>query len=91
MTKSTKGLTVRLAAPVRGSHGNAAAMAFEVDAPAPGGARVTIRVIDVMTFNAQGQFSSMRAFWAPDDMDPGWAVGCRALGLSRTALVQSDD
>ena len=71
MTKSTKGLTVRLAAPVRGSHGNAAAMAFEVDAPAPGGARVTIRVIDVMTFNAQGQFSSMRAFWAPDDMDPG--------------------
>ena len=62
------GLTLRLVAPIRGSHGNAAAMAFEVDAPAPNGGRSVIRVIDVMTFNAAGKITSMRAYWAPDDM-----------------------
>lgn len=62
------GLKLRLVAPVRGSHGNAAAMAFEVDAPAENGGRNIIRVIDVMTFDAEGKFTSMRAFWAPDDM-----------------------
>lgn len=62
------GLKLKLVAPVRGSHGNAAAMAFEVDAPAPGGGRSIVRVIDVMTFNAEGKFTSMRAYWAADDM-----------------------
>jgi len=62
------GLTPRLAAPIRGSHGNAAAMAFEVDVPAPNGGDTVIRVIDVMTFNAEGKITSMRAYWAPDDM-----------------------
>lgn len=60
-------LTLRLAAPVRGSHGNAAAMAFEVDAPLPTGGVQTVRVIDVMTFNDQGLITSMKAYWAPDD------------------------
>lgn len=61
------GLTLRMVAPARGSHGNAAAMAFEVESPAPGGARSIVRVIDVMTFDAEGRFTSMRAYWAPDD------------------------
>jgi steroid delta-isomerase len=64
------GLKVRMVAPVRGSHGHSAAMAFEVEAPTPDGGLCLIRVIDVMTFNAQGKFSSMRAFWAPDDAAP---------------------
>lgn len=62
------GLRLTLSAPVRGSHGNAAAMAFEVDAPALDGRRSIIRVVDVMTFDAEGKFSSMRAYWAPDDL-----------------------
>jgi steroid delta-isomerase len=61
------GLKLRMVAPVRGSHGNAAAMAFEVEAPAPGGVRSLIRVIDVMTFDAAGRFTSMKAYWATDD------------------------
>jgi len=61
------GLKLRMVAPVRGSHGNSAAMAFEVEAPAPGGARSVIRVIDVMTFDIEGRFTSMKAYWAPDD------------------------
>ena len=65
------GITLRLAAPIRGSHGNAAAMAFEVDAPSRDGGRNVIRVIDVMTFNAAGRFASMRAYWASDDMSAG--------------------
>jgi steroid delta-isomerase len=65
------GLKLRMVAPARGSHGNAAAMAFEVDAPAAGGGRSIVRVIDVMTFDAEGKFTSMRAFWAPDDMAAG--------------------
>lgn len=62
------GLKLKLVAPIRASHGNAAAMAFEVDAPALGGGRSIIRVIDVMTFDAEVKFTSMRAYWAPDDM-----------------------
>lgn len=61
------GATLKLAAPIRGSHGNSAAMAFDVELKMPEGAAV-IRVIDVMTFNEAGQFSSMRAFWGPGDM-----------------------
>jgi len=32
-------------------------------------ARAVIRVIDVMTFDEQGKFRSMRAFWGPGDME----------------------
>lgn len=63
------GLKLRLVAPIRGSRGNAAAMAFEVDAPAANGRNI-IRVIDVMTFDGEGKISSMRAYWAPDDVMP---------------------
>lgn len=61
------GLKLKVVAPVRGSHGSSAAMAFEVEAPGAGGTRTLIRVIDVMTFDADCRFTSMRAFWAPDD------------------------
>jgi steroid delta-isomerase len=66
------GARLELAAPIRGSHGNSAAMAFDVKLKMPenmGGGSGTIRVIDVMTFDEQHRFSSMRAFWGPSDMD----------------------
>jgi steroid delta-isomerase len=66
------GARLKLAAPIRGSHGNSAAMAFDVELNMPQGdktARAVIRVIDVMTFNEDGKFSSMRAFWGPSDME----------------------
>jgi steroid Delta-isomerase len=62
------GARLTLAAPIRGSHSNAAAMAFDVNLNLPQG-RMLIRVIDVMTFNDKGQFTSMRAFWGPGDME----------------------
>ncbi|HQR02527.1 MAG: nuclear transport factor 2 family protein [Proteobacteria bacterium] len=61
------GAKLKLAAPIRGSFGNSAAMAFEVELNMPGG-RSLIRVIDVMTFDDAGKFSSMRAYWGPEDM-----------------------
>ncbi|WP_028080174.1 steroid Delta-isomerase [Solimonas soli] len=62
------GAKLKLAAPIRGSHGNAAAMAFDVELKMPEG-QALIRVIDVMTFDDAGKFSSMRAYWAPGDME----------------------
>ncbi len=61
------GAKLKLAAPIRGSHGNAAAMAFEVQLNMPEGEAV-IRVIDVMTFNDAGKFTSMKAYWSRQDM-----------------------
>ncbi|MGH8504456.1 MAG: steroid Delta-isomerase [Stenotrophobium sp.] len=61
------GAQLSLAAPIRGSHSNSAAMAFDVNLSMPQG-KAVIRVIDVMTFNDEGQFTSMRAFWGPGDM-----------------------
>jgi steroid delta-isomerase len=43
-------------------------MAFEVELNMPEQGRMVIRVIDVMTFNEDGKFTSMRAFWGPGDM-----------------------
>lgn len=57
-----------LAAPIRGSQGDAAAMAFDVTLTSPHG-RAVIRVIDVMTFDAAGRFSSMKAYWSQSDME----------------------
>lgn len=61
------GAKLKLAAPIRASHGNSAAMAFEVELNMPQG-RAVIRVIDVMTFNDAGKFTSMRAYWGKEDM-----------------------
>ena len=62
------GARLALAAPIRASHGNSAAMAFDVQLNMPQG-RALIRVIDVMTFDEAGKFTSMRAFWGPGDME----------------------
>jgi steroid delta-isomerase len=63
----TTGARLTLAAPIRGSHGKAAAMAFDVKLDYQG-ASMVIRVIDVMTFDEQGKFTSMKAYWGPSDM-----------------------
>lgn len=62
------GARLALAAPIRGSHGDSAAMAFDVTLNMPEG-RMIIRVIDVMSFDAEGRFKTMRAFWGPGDME----------------------
>ncbi|QFG20998.1 nuclear transport factor 2 family protein [Actinomadura sp. WMMB 499] len=58
------GAELRLDAPIRGSHGDAAAMAFTVEMPA-----MRIRVIDVMTFGEDGLITGMRAHWGPGDVE----------------------
>jgi len=63
----TTGARLSLAAPIRGSHGNSAAMAFDVKLKYQG-AEMVIRVIDVMTFDEAGKFASMKAYWGPGDM-----------------------
>ena len=52
-----------LTAPIRGSYGNAAAMALEARVGA-----ITIRAIDVMTFDEAGKFTSMKAYFGPEDV-----------------------
>ena len=64
------GARLELAAPIRASHGNAAAMAFKVRLNMPEG-KAHIQVIDVMTFNEAGQFASMQAYWGKSDMVMG--------------------
>lgn len=49
--------------PIRGSHGNSAAIAFTAKV-----GPMTIHVIDVMTFNEAGKFTSMKAYFGPDDI-----------------------
>jgi steroid Delta-isomerase len=61
------GARLELAAPIRASHGNAAAMAFNVRLNMPEG-KAHIQVIDVMTFNDAGKFTSMKAYWGKSDM-----------------------
>lgn len=63
------GAKLQLSAPIRASHGDAAAMAFEVTLDLPQGA-IVIHVIDVMTFDDAGKFTSMTAYWGPGDMQP---------------------
>lgn len=65
------GARLKLAAPIRASHANEAAMAFDVRLNMPQGPAL-IRVIDTFKFDAHGKFTSMRAFWGPSDMEmPG--------------------
>lgn len=63
------GAKLKLSAPIRASHGNAAAMAFEV-ALNYQGKDMVIHVIDVMTFDGEGKYTSMKAYWGPEDMKP---------------------
>lgn len=58
---------LELAAPIRASHGSAAAMAFDIHMTAEG-SPVLIRAIDVMTFDADGKIVDMKAYHGPGDM-----------------------
>ena len=58
---------LKLAAPIRASQGDAAAMCFDVQLHYMNAQRL-IRVIDVMTFNEQGRIKTMRAYWGLTDM-----------------------
>lgn len=57
---------IALSAPIRGSHSNAAAMAFDFEMNLDG---VIIRTsaIDVMEFDDAGKIITMRAYWGPSD------------------------
>ncbi|NUS43195.1 MAG: SgcJ/EcaC family oxidoreductase [Mycobacteriaceae bacterium] len=58
------GLRLTLDAPVRGSQGDSAAMAFTVIAGA-----MTIRVIDVMRFAPDGKIVEMHGYWGQTDLE----------------------
>jgi steroid Delta-isomerase len=60
------GTKLTLDAPIRGSHGNGAAMAFTIEVPAM---NLRIRAIDTMTFGDDGKITEMRAYWGPDDIE----------------------
>ena len=60
------GARLALAAPIRGSHGNAAAMAFTVTFTQDG-VRITTNSVDVMTFDEQGKITRMNGYWGPED------------------------
>jgi steroid delta-isomerase len=61
---------IELSAPIRGSHGNAAAMAFAVHLDYDGKPCV-INVIDVMRFDDTGRIVEMKAYWGPGDVVAG--------------------
>lgn len=56
-----------LATPIRGSHGNAAAMAFTVTTEWEGRS-VRIRSLDVCTFDEAGRITRLEGYWGPDDV-----------------------
>ncbi len=57
---------LELAAPIRASYGDAAAMAFDIHMSRDG-QPIVIRVIDVMTFDASGKIIDMKAYHGPGD------------------------
>lgn len=57
------GARLTLDGPIRGSHGDMAAMAFTVNV-----GDIVIRAIDVMRFNDDGLVVHMQALWGPSDM-----------------------
>ena len=61
------GARIELVTPIRASHGRAAAMAFNVRVNTPQG-ELCIAVIEVLEFDATLKITSMRAYWAPDDV-----------------------
>lgn len=56
-------------APIRGSHGDEAALVFDVEFSPPEGPRLRIRSVDVCRFDSEGKIVSLRAFWGPEDID----------------------
>lgn len=63
------GTRINPVAPVRGSHGDAAALTFEVTFQPPEGPALLIRSMDVCTFDPEGRITSLRGYWGPDDVD----------------------
>ena len=66
----TFGARLALAAPIRGSHGNEAAMAFFVTF-VQDGKTITTNSVDVMTFDAAGKITRMNGYWGADDVTVG--------------------
>jgi steroid delta-isomerase len=64
------GARLSLAAPIRGSHGNHAAMAFTVTF-VQDGVRYTTNSMDVMTFDEAGKITRMNGYWGPGDVTVG--------------------
>lgn len=62
------GASLRLAAPIRASYAQSAAMAFDVELELADGP-TRIRTIDVMTFDEDGRFATMHAYWGAGDME----------------------
>lgn len=62
------GARITLDAAIRGSHGNEAAMSFEVRFTLPDSPAMLIRSLDVCTFDEEGRITSLRAYWGPDDI-----------------------
>lgn len=62
------GAKLQLDAPIRASHGDAAAITFTA-ALETGQGMVRVHVTDIMTFNDQGLINSMRAYFGPSDIE----------------------
>lgn len=58
---------LELNTPIRGSHGNSAAMAFTIYMEM-GGKKTQIQAIDVMTFNDEGKIIDMKAYHGPSNV-----------------------
>ena len=59
---------LRPVAPARGSHGNAAALAFIVTTQWEG-QQVSIHSLDTCTFDAAGKIVELKGYWGPEDME----------------------
>ena len=64
------GARLSLAAPIRGSHGNHAAMVFIVTF-IQDGVRYTTNSTDVMAFDDAGKITRMDGLWGPSDVTVG--------------------
>ena len=54
--------------PQRGSEGNAAAMALDVEVAPPGAPKMLVGVIEIQRFNDAGKIIAMQAYWSTEDM-----------------------
>lgn len=59
---------LELAAPIRGSHGRAAAMAFKVHMISEG-RPMTIHSLDTIKLNEQGLITRLDAYWGADNVE----------------------
>jgi steroid Delta-isomerase len=63
------GARITPVAPIRGSHGQEAALVFDVEYHPPEGGRRRIRSLDACRFDDNGLIVSLRAYWGPDDVE----------------------